>query len=126
MAHNETLGQTRTVSHSGPRGGLARLIPPVVGGLVLLVALLGLIGTAIRDPRPHDTSVGLVGPAPAIQQMSTAFGTAAPGAFEFTTYSSESDARAAIDSMAVDGVLVLGEASPRLIVPGQQVTARLA
>jgi hypothetical protein len=90
----------------------------VVGGLVLLVALVGLIGTAIRDPHPHDIPVGMVGPAPAIQQMSTAFGTAAPGAFLFTTYSSEPDARSALDSRSVDGVLVLGGPGPRLIVAG--------
>jgi hypothetical protein len=84
---------------------------------VLLVALVGLIGTAIRDPRPHDIPVGLVGPAPAVQQMSTAFGTAAPGAFLFSTYGSEVEARSALDSRAVDGVLVLGP-SPRLIVAG--------
>jgi hypothetical protein len=90
----------------------------VVGGLVLLVALVGLIGTAIRDPHPHDIPVGLVGPPPALQQMSGAFGTAAPGAFSFTSFGSETDARSALDSRAVDGVLVLGGSSPRLIVAG--------
>jgi hypothetical protein len=95
-----------------------KLLPPVIGGLVLLVALLGLIGTAIRDPRPHDIPVGLAGPAPAVQQISTAFGTNAPGAFRFTSYGTEADARAALDSRAVDGVLVLGGAAPRLILAG--------
>jgi hypothetical protein len=85
---------------------------------VLLVALVGLIGTAIRDPHPHDIPVGLVGPPPALQQMSGAFGTAAPGAFSFTSFGSEADARSALDSRAVDGVLVLGGSSPRLIVAG--------
>lgn len=100
------------------RAQLEAFLPPVVGGLVLLVALVGLVGTAIRDPHPHDIPVGLVGPAPALQQMSTAFGTAAPGAFRFTSYGSEADARSALDSRAVDGVLVLGAPSPRLIVSG--------
>ena len=94
------------------------LIPPVVGGLLLLVALVGLIGTAIRDPRPHDIPVGLAGPPAAVQQISAAFGSAAPGTFQFTTFASEADARAALDSWAVDGVLVLGGTSPRLIVAG--------
>jgi hypothetical protein len=93
------------------------LVPPVIGGLLLLIALLGLIGTAIRDPRPHDIPVGLVGPAQAVQQISTAFGTNAPGAFQFTTYGSEADAVAALDLRTVDGVLVLGS-PPRLIVAG--------
>src|SRR5882672_111504 len=111
----------RTLKASGARSGsrqrLEKIVPPVIGGLLLLIALLGLIGTAIRDPRPHDIPVGLVGPAAAVQQISTAFGTNAPGAFQFTTYGSEADARAALDSRAVDGVLVLGSA-PRLIVAG--------
>ncbi len=97
---------------------MRQLIAPVVGALVLLVAFLGLIGTAIRDPRPHDIPVGLVGPAPAVQQIEAAFGTNAPGAFQFTAYGSESDARAALDSRAVDGVLVLGGPAPRLILAG--------
>lgn len=109
----ENASKTR----SGARARMEMLVPPVVGGLLLLVALLGLIGTAIRDPKPHDIPVGLVGPAPAVQQISTAFGTNAPGAFQFTTYGSEADARAALDSRAVEGVLVLGS-SPRLIVAG--------
>src|SRR5437016_12162568 len=93
-------------------------IAPVVGGLVLLVALLGVIGTAIRDPHPHDIRVGLVGPAPAVEQISSAFGTNAPGAFQFTRYNSETDGRAALDSRTVDGVLVLGGPAPRLILAG--------
>jgi hypothetical protein len=93
------------------------LVPPVIGGLLLLIALLGLIGTAIRDPKPHDIPVGLVGPAPAAQQISSAFGTNAPGAFQFTTYGSETEATAALDARTVDGVLILG-GQPRLIVAG--------
>ena len=40
------------------------ILPPLVGGLLILVALIGLIGTAIKNPQPHDIKVGLVGPAP--------------------------------------------------------------
>jgi len=81
-----------------------------------VVVFIGLIGTAIRNPQPHDIPVGLVGPAPAAQQISSSFGANAPGAFEFTTYASEQDARAALDDRSVDGVLVLG--SGTLIVAG--------
>ncbi len=101
---------------SSRRESLRGLIPPVVGGLLIVVVFIGLIGTAIRSPQPHDIPVGLVGPAPAVQQISSSFGTAAPGAFQFTTYASEEDARAALDARAVDGVLVLG--SGTLIVAG--------
>jgi hypothetical protein len=100
------------------RSSLARLLPPLVGGLAVLLALIGLIGTAIRDPKPHDIPVGLVGPGPAVHQISSAFGSAAPGAFNFTSYESESTARAALDQRSVDGVLVLGSGTPRLILAG--------
>lgn len=100
------------------REGLETYVQPVVVGLLALVMLIGLIGPAIKSPLPHDIAVGLVGPAPAVEQISNAFATNAPGAFTFTTYSSESDARAAIDSRAVNGALVLSPAGAHLIVAG--------
>src|SRR6266849_5710236 len=93
-------------------------LPPLVGGLLIVVVLIGLIGTAIKNPQPHDIPVGLVGPAPAVQQISSSFATAAPGAFQFTTYASEQDARAALDARSVDGVLILGSAGPHLVLAG--------
>src|SRR2546428_13574268 len=86
---------------------LEPFLPPLVVGLLIVIVLIGLIGTAIRSPQPHDIPVGLVGPAPAVQQISSSFGTNAPGAFQFTTYPSEQDARAALAARTVDGVLVL-------------------
>src|SRR2546423_7098504 len=94
------------------------ILPPLVGGLLILVALIRLIGTAIKNPQPHDIKVGLVGPTPVLEQMSTAFASNAPGAFQFTTYASEDAARAAIDDRSVDGALVLAAGGPRLIVAG--------
>jgi hypothetical protein len=84
----------------------------------VLIALLGLIGPAIKNPRPHDLPVGLVGPAPAVEQLSSAIGSKVPGAFTFTSYSSEDAARAAIDGRVIDAALVLGSGGPRLIVAG--------
>jgi len=103
--------------HANRRETAQALVAPVVAGLLLLVTLLVLIGTAIRDPKPHDIAVGIVGPAPAVAQITAAFATNAPGTFDFTTYSSEQDATSAIDSRAVDGALLLGQ-PPRLIVAG--------
>ena len=97
---------------------LEPVVAPLAAGLVVLVTLLGLIGTAIRDPRPHDIPVGLVGPAPALQQMTTGFDAKAPGTFTFTTYASEDQARAGIDARDVDAVLVVGAGAPHLIVAG--------
>jgi len=93
-------------------------LPPLVIGLLIVVVLIGLVGTAIKNPQPHDIPVGLVGPAPAVQQISSSFATAAPGAFDFTTFASEQDARAALDARTVDGVLILGTSSPHLIIAG--------
>lgn len=97
---------------------LESFLRPLVGGLFVLVALIGLIGSAIQNPKPHDIPVGLVGPPPAVQQIESSFATAAPGAFQFTSYASEQDARAALDGRTVDGVVVLGDASPKVIVAG--------
>ncbi|HEX7263706.1 MAG TPA: hypothetical protein VF383_05965 [Candidatus Dormibacteraeota bacterium] len=96
---------------------LERFARPLVGGLFVLVALIGLIGSAIQNPKPHDITVGLVGPPPAVQQIESSFGTAAPGAFHFTAYASEQDARAALDARTVDGVVLLGT-SPKIVVAG--------
>ena len=93
-------------------------LPPLVVGLLIVVVLIGLVGTAIKNPQPHDIPVGLVGPAPAVQQLSGSFATAAPGAFDFTTFASEQDARAALDAWTVDGVLILGTSSPHLVIAG--------
>src|SRR5262250_997261 len=101
-----------------PRRALIPVFAPLLAGLIVLVTLLGLIGYAIRDPQPHDIPVGLVGPAPALQQLTDGFNSKAPGAFQFTTYGSEDDARAAIGSNNVDAVLVIGGGPPRLIVAG--------
>jgi hypothetical protein len=93
-------------------------VAPLLAGLLALVTLVGLIGPAIKSPSPHDIPVGLAGPPPATQQIAQAFATNAPGAFRFTTYSSEGDARAAIDSRDIDGALVIDPSGPKLILAG--------
>jgi hypothetical protein len=101
------------------------IVAPLVGGLVVMATLLGLIGTAIRDPKPHDIPVGVAGPAPAVQQLTAGVGTNAPGAFSFTAYASEAAARTALDNRDVDAVLVLGS-PPRLVVApaaGEAITS---
>src|SRR5207302_10100316 len=93
-----------------------QLILPVIAGLLVLLALLGLIGTAIRDPRPHDIPVGLVGPAQAVQPMTDALAQKAPGVFKFTTYDTEGAARAALDRRDVDGVVILRPLGSQAVV----------
>ena len=91
---------------------------PIVAGLLLLVTLLLVLGTAIRDPRPHDLPVGIVAPPPMGQQLTGAFSDNAPGAFDFTTFATEADARAALDNRDVAAALIVGPAGPRLVVAG--------
>jgi hypothetical protein len=93
-------------------------VAPIVAGLVALVLLIGLILPAIKSPSPHDIPVGLAGPNQAMDQIGSAFAANAPGAFDFKTYATESDARAAIDSRSIDGALILGQGGAKLIVAG--------
>src|SRR5438445_13072540 len=96
------------------RNQIETYLQPVLAGLLALVTLIGLIAPAIKSPAPHDIPVGLAGPPPATQQISQAFATNAPGAFQFTTYGSEADARAAIDSRSIDGEMPVGQTVPAL------------
>jgi hypothetical protein len=100
------------------RQAIEPVLAPIAAGLVVLVTLLGLIGTAIRDPRPHDIPVGVAGPPPAVAQVTGAFSSNAPGTFQFTAYTSEDQARAALDARDIDAVLVLAGGAPKLIVAG--------
>jgi hypothetical protein len=95
-----------------------KTLGPLVAGIVVLLTLIGVLGTATHDPRPHEIAVGLAAPAPLVQQITMSFAAAAPGAFRFTTYDSEASARAAIDAREVVAALVAGAGAPRLIVAG--------
>jgi len=64
MAQAVTLTDSRTPGQVGVgRRTAEAILRPLLGGLLLLLALIGLIGTAIKNPQPHDIQVGLVGPA---------------------------------------------------------------
>src|SRR5256885_9109290 len=100
------------------RHSMERVVGPLAAGLLVLLALLGLIGTAIRGPRAHDLPVGLVGPAQAVQAMTDAVAQKAPGVFKFTTYDTEGAARAALDRRDVDGVVIVGATGSHIVVAG--------
>ncbi|TAJ99303.1 MAG: hypothetical protein EPO36_12325 [Chloroflexota bacterium] len=111
------------------RDKLEPWLRPIVGGLVVLVTLLVVVGLAIREPRPHDIPVGLSGPPAAVDPLVAGFGQNAPGAFAFSTYASEAEARAAIESRDVVGALVVGQAGPRLVIAagaGEAITGAVS
>src|ERR1700682_5325548 len=106
MAQTVAVQGRGVARQGGARARLEMFLPPIVGGLVLLVAVVALIATAIRYPPPQDIPVGLVGPAPVLQQMSAGFATAVPGAFRFTSYGSAAEPRAGLYSGAGVGAAV--------------------
>jgi hypothetical protein len=98
------------------RTSFETLFRPIGAGLVVLLTILLLLGTAIRDPRPHDIPIGIAAPPPVAQQLTAAFGQNAPGAFAFTTYPSEAEARTAVDGRSVVASLIVGPGGPTLVV----------
>src|SRR5262245_40795540 len=46
------------------RSALEHTIRPIAAGVVAMLLLLLLLGTAIREPQPHDIPVGIAGPPP--------------------------------------------------------------
>jgi hypothetical protein len=94
------------------------LFRPIGAGLVILLTVLLLLGSAVRDPRPHDIPVGITAPPPLAQQLSAAFAQNAPGAFAFTTYGDEAAARAAVDERSVVASLIVAPTGPTLVIAG--------
>jgi hypothetical protein len=91
---------------------------PIVVGLVLLVTLMAILGLGIRDPRPHAIAVGISAPPAVAQQVAAGFEQAAPRALTFTSYTTEAEARAAVDDRMVVASLVVDQAGARLVVAG--------
>jgi hypothetical protein len=91
---------------------------PVAAGIVVLLTVIVLLGAAVRDIRPHEVPVGISAPQQVADQLVGGFAQNAPGAFAFTTYSTEAAARSAVDSRDVVGAIVVGAAGPTLVVAG--------
>ncbi|MFG1919669.1 hypothetical protein [Micromonospora sp. NPDC048898] len=103
-----------------PPGAVRRmLLAPVVIGLFLVIAFAGLMIPALRDPVPHDVPLGVVGPPPAVAQISQRLEERVPGAFEVETFSSVEQARDALRRQDVLGAIVLAQSGPpSLLVAG--------
>lgn len=97
---------------------LKEVFAPVVAGIFVLLTLIGVIGLAIRDPRPHEIPVAVAGPAPVVQQLTQAFAANAPGAFKISAYDSEASARSAVDAREAVAALVVAPSGPRMVIAG--------
>jgi hypothetical protein len=118
---NEThpIGSKGAVGTSASRADANRKhglsgIPLLIAalGVVLLVQaafVLSYVG-ALHHPKPHHVPLGVVGGSPVPIAVGKAF------SLSITPYTTESDARAAIDRREVDGAFVGGPTGAKLIV----------
>jgi nucleotide-binding universal stress UspA family protein len=92
-----------------------------LGGFILASAAFAAIFVALtlsafHAPRPHDLPVGIVGPAAVTSRVEHALDSAAPGAFGWRSYPSETGARTGIAQREVDGALVASGPNLQLLV----------
>ena len=72
--------------------------------------------SAFHAPRPHDLPVGIVGPAAVTSRVEQALDGAAPGAFAWRSYPSQTGARTGIAHREVNGALVTSGHNLRLLI----------
>ena len=88
----------------------------IVASAAFAAIFVALTLSAFHAPRPHDLPVGIVGPAAVTSQVEHALDGAAPGAFGWRSYPSETGARTGIAQREVDGALVASGGNLRLLV----------
>jgi hypothetical protein len=88
----------------------------IAASAVFVAVFVALTLSAFHKPTPHDLPVGIVGPAAVTGQVEQALGHAAPGAFRFRPYRSETSAATGIAQRQVDGALAISGAGLRLLV----------
>jgi hypothetical protein len=87
-----------------------------VASAAFAAIFVALALSAFHAPKPHGLPVGIVGPAAATSPVEHALDGAAPGAFDWRPYPSETDARAGIARREADGALVVSGSGLRLVV----------
>ena len=88
----------------------------IVASAAFVAIFVALTLSAFHKPAPHDVPVGIVASAAATIQVERALDSAAPGAFRFRSYGSQSSATTGIAQREVDGALVASGANLRLLV----------
>ena len=71
---------TASLTHRRPLA--ARLGPPLVAGLLLACAFVGLFTAAVHAPRPNGVGVAVVAPPPMERQLEQRLARAVPGGFD--------------------------------------------
>lgn len=106
------MSTSPTAPSASPAGRTPWSAGRAAGLGVLLAVVVGVMLTAFAWPAvntaPRDLPVAVVGPAPAVQQVTAALAQAEPGAFVVVPAADEAAARAAIESRDVVGALLLG------------------
>ena len=88
----------------------------IVASAAFAAIFVALTLSAFHAPRPHDLPVGIVGLAAVTSRVEHALDSAAPGAFGWRSYPSETGARTGIAQREVDGALVASGPNLRLLV----------
>ena len=88
----------------------------IVASAAFAAIFVALTLSAFHAPRPHDLPVGIVGPAAVTSRVEHALDSAAPGAFGWRSYPSETGARTGIAQREVDGALVASGRNLRLLI----------
>lgn len=88
------------------------VLAPLGAGIAIVFFFVWLFGAALHQPAPHDLPVGFVGPDALLNRVVAGTEASAPGAFSFSTYPSEDDARSAILDRTISGALVVDQAQP--------------
>ena len=88
----------------------------IVASAAFAAIFVTLTLSAFHAPRPHDLPVGIAGAAAVTRQVEHTLDSAAPGAFDWRGYPSETDARTGIAQRQVDGALVASGPNLRLLV----------
>jgi hypothetical protein len=111
-AEIERSGGSRT------KATLRAVLVPALIAVVVGTSFVAVFLAAFSDPRPHDLAVGVVGPAPQVQQVRTGLDDAQPGAFRIVPLAGAPEAEEAVRRNDVYGALLLGGQAPQLLVAG--------
>ena len=88
----------------------------ILASAAFAAIFVALTLSAFHAPRPHDLPVGIVGPAAVTSRVEHALDSAAPGAFGWHIYPSETGARTGIAQRVVNGALIASGPHLRLLI----------